>query len=364
MASVAIRYLRIRARKDGVAYYWIPSKALRNAGFAIRRLDDDRAIAITQAEQLNATLDAYYAGKPIEPAGPAPGTLAWADQQFQNGLDFSRLQERTRRDYSYNIRPALEWAGDIHVAKISRPAIMHWRETLYGPRDRGGLGEGNARNALVAFRRLMTHAYDQGWTKQHLALKLNLPAPAKREGTWTDDQVAKFGEAARQAGRRSMDVAVLLGWCLGQRPYDTRMLPWTAYGGSAFMIRQAKGGKLIKVPALPELRAALAETPRVSTQIVVNEATERPYTESAFQHVFAEIRAKAGLPRDLQFRDLRHTVATALGRAGCNVHQIQAVTGQETIEILQTYVHPDDSFAAAAIAKLGRSRRRAKRERS
>lgn len=46
--------------------------------------------------------------------------------------------------------------------------------------------------------------------------------------------------------------------------------------------------------------------------MVVSENTHRPYQESDFQHAFAEMRNGAGLPADLQFRDLRLTLATAL----------------------------------------------------
>ena len=61
--------------------------------------------------------------------------------------------------------------------------------------------------------------------------------------------------------------------------------------------------------------------------MVVSEVTGRPYQESDFQHTFAEIRDSAGLKKDLQFRDLRRTLATALGAAGCTDDQIRGVTG-------------------------------------
>ena len=60
------------------------------------------------------------------------------------------------------------------------------------------------------------------------------------------------------------------------------------------------------------MRALLDTTPRISTQMVVSENTHRPYQESDFQHAFAEMRNGAGSPSDLQFRDLRLTLATAL----------------------------------------------------
>jgi hypothetical protein len=112
---------------------------------------------------------------------------------------------------------------------------------------------------------------------------------------------------------------------------------------------------LVTAPVLPELRAALEAAPRISTQIVVNETTKRPWGESAFQHVFADIRDAAGLPKDLQFRDLRRTGATNLGRAGCTDDEIRAITGHLTRELVGIYVQPDETFAQNAMDKLRRA---------
>jgi integrase len=113
------------------------------------------------------------------------------------------------------------------------------------------------------------------------------------------------------------------------------------------------------VPALPELRALLDATPRRSTQIVVSEVTSRPYRESDFQHTFAEIRDAAALPKDLQFRDLRRTLATALGAAGCTDDQIRSVTGHKTRGVMAVYVRPDTTFADGAMDRLQKARQNA-----
>jgi hypothetical protein len=91
--------------------------------------------------------------------------------------------------------------------------------------------------------------------------------------------------------------------------------------------------------------------------MVVSEITERPYQESDFQHTFAGIREGAGLPKDLQFRDLPRTLATALGAAGCTDDQIRAVTGHKTRSVMSVYVRPDPTFADSAMKRLQRARR-------
>jgi integrase len=318
MGTVKIRHLIGRASKQEIAYYWVPTTKLRRAGFLIRRLSGDIAKAIAEAEALNEKLDPYYAGKPIGPVGPASGTLAALDHAFQSNRAFRKLGKSTQNSYCYGIKTALKWAGDMQVAKISRKAIMTWVNAIYDPKEVGGtgIGPGNARNAAVAFRRPMSFGHDSGWTNQNLALKLSLPVPPNRSVVWTEDQMRTFLATAKSRNRPSMALAVLLGWCLGQRPADLRVLAWSAYARNSFAIRQKKTGKLIAVPALPELRAALEAAPRISTQIVVSEATGRPYQESAFQHLFAEIRQAAKLPEELQVSRLAPHFGDGLGRGG------------------------------------------------
>jgi hypothetical protein len=123
--------------------------------------------------------------------------------------------------------------------------------------------------------------------------------------------------------------------------------------GQRITLRQAKTGKALpSIPVLPELKRMLDAAPRTAVQVVVSEETDRPYTTDNFQHLFASLRAKAELPNDLWFADLRRTVATTLGRAGCTEDEIRAITGHHTREVLQINVRPDPRFAEAAINKL------------
>jgi len=218
-------------------------------------------------------------------------------------------------------------------------------------------GPWNARAAGAALRRLMAFGRNQGWIEVNQATDLDLPTPASRERVWTLAERDTFVTAALAAGHASMALAVMLGWSLGQRPADLRTLAWSNYDDTAMALRQAKTGKLIWVPVLPELKRLLDATTRTAVQIVVSEQTGRPYQESAFQHEFARIRTAAALPNDLQFRDLRRTLATALGAAGCTDDEIRAITGHTTREVVAVYVRPDHTFAQGAMKKLEGAKR-------
>jgi integrase len=352
VGKVKMRYLVTRQRKAGPAHYWVPYPHLVKAGFEIARLSDDPAEAFKEAGKLNARLDAWYDGVPLEPAGTAPWSLQALDDLFQTDVQFTDLAPRTQRDYCYSIKPALNTFGVMPAAAISTVMITTWLRTLIA--ERGGA---NARNTGAALRRLLSFGRNQGWIKDNPATSLRLPTPASRFQVWTLAEVEQFSETAIAEGHTSMALAAVLGWCLGQRPADLRTLAWSAYDGRSITLRQAKTKREIKVPCLPELRRVLDVAKRTSPVMVVSETTNRPYQESAFQHTFAILRGKAGLPGDRQFRDFRRTVASQLGAAGCTEDQIMAVTGHRSRSVLARYIVPNDTFAKGAMVKLERARR-------
>lgn len=356
MVLVRVRYLVERPQKGHTLYYWLPTKKLQDAGFSSRRLSNERTEAMAQAERLNAELDLWYRDGPQPAASKVrPGSLQALHNLFEKDGSFTKLRERSQRDYAYAIRPALEWAGDMQAADISRKALRAWYRKLLE-----GRGPSNARNTMAVLRRLLSFGVDEGWLATNPALKMGLVTPASRARLWTLEERDRFVEQAMAEGRASVALAVMLGWCLGQRPADLRTLAWSAYDGQAVAIRQAKTDARVWIPAAPELRRLLDATPRRGVQIVVSEKTSRPYAESDLQHRFAAIRDAAGLPADLQFRDLRRTLATALGAAGCTDDQIRAVTGHRTRSVVAVYVRPDRTFAEGAMKRLESAKRDAK----
>jgi hypothetical protein len=86
----------------------------------------------------------------------------------------------------------------------------------------------------------------------------------------------------------------------------------------------------------------------------------KPYKEDHFRHCFADIRTAAGLDPDLRFMDLRRTAGTRLGDAGCTLHEIRAITGHLSLQVVARYVRPTTTQAEAAMRKLKRNQARTK----
>ena len=356
MGRVKARYLVTRPLKGAILHYWQPTAKLIAAGFRPRRLSDNPAEAFAQAEEENRRLDAWRDGTPLS-SGPKHRTdsLIALDDLFQRSDDFRSMAPRTQRDYCYSIKAGLDFAGDMRPGDLTKGIILDWHQ-----HQREARGPAASRNAAVALRRLLSFGVNRDWLPINPALALRLATPRGIDRVWTTAERDRFVVAAEEAGYPSMSLAVMLGWCLGQRPADLRTLAWSAYDGRTITLRQRKTGRLIAIPALPEMRRLLDAAPRAAVQIVVSESTGRPYQESAFQHRFAAIRAAAGLPAELQFRLFRHTLATALGAAGCTDDQIRGVTGHLTRGVVARYVQPDQSFADGAMKRLQEAGRKAK----
>jgi hypothetical protein len=124
----------------------------------------------------------------------------------------------------------------------------------------------------------------------------------------------------------------------------------------SFSITQSKRGARVRVPVMQETRRWIEETPRTSTRIIVSEATGRPFSTFHFGHEFARIRKAAGLPHDLQFRDLRRTALTEAGDSGATDDELRAMSGHTSREVLSVYVVPTGAQAAAAQNKRQRAR--------
>jgi len=167
----------------------------------------------------------------------------------------------------------------------------------------------------------------------------------------------------------------MLGLFTGQRQGDRLALADNDLLDGRRMFRQSKTQAIVTIREVPQLRARLeaakARTAAIAlrlsqgkdgrtAEIVIDEATGRPYNEHTYRHEFAKARAAAAvaLPslagkRD---QDLRDTAVTWLARAGATLPEIAGVTGHTTPksihDILKHYLAITPELADSAIEKL------------
>jgi len=352
VGSVKIRYLVEKRQKSRVLYYWQPARVLRKAGFEPRRLAErtnDLADAVREAEDLNRQLDAWRTGQ--GPAPIQPGTMPWLVKLYRSDDRYTGLAARTQRSYDQHIRVIEAWsarAGHPQLKIISRKACQTFYRSMRAT-------PAKATAVLRILHIVLQFAVDEGEITLNPAVKMRLKGSRARDQVWTPEQIDTFVAAAEANGRRSIGLAVRLGEGLGQRLGDVLRMAWTAYSGGLVRLRQRKTGKLIDVPVTDRLRLALDQAHRTATTMVVSETTGRPYIEQNFAVLFRGIATAAGLPPELQFRDLRRTAVVRLAEAGCSVPEIAAITGHSLRTanyILEVYCPRNTTMAQHAIARL------------
>ncbi len=362
MSRIKIRHLVAKPQRGGhVLYYWQPAQPLRLAGFLTRRLAErtnNLADAIVEAEAFNAEVDAWRAGHQSSPV--QPDTIPWLVKLYRTDPRYTELADRTQHSYEQCIRIIEAWserAGHPPLASIERKHVRaFYRSMQPTPAQAAGV--------IRVLRLLLNFAVDEGLLQQNPAQKQRLAAQKPRQAVWEPEDVDRFAKAARDLGRPSMALAVLLGANLGQREGDVLVLAWSQFDGTSIHVWQRKTGRLVSVPVTTELRQALAAAPREAPNVLISETTGRPYKEDHFRHEFARIRKVAGIGA-LWFMDLRRTAVVRLAEAGCSVPEIAAITGHElqrTVTILETYLPRTTIMARNAIAKLEEYKRRPKLE--
>lgn len=339
-------------------WYWEPPLRLRRShGLEVRALGADQAAAWAHARKLNRDL----AG--LDPDQAPPGTVAWLFEQFFAGERFASLAPATQKDYRWLAKRLGETRiGSTSLGRLSARALRSRHADRIYRLLRDASGHATAHYACRfarrvwkwAGRRELVDAHPNPWAGMELA---GLP---QRHQRWTADQVLAVVAKAVELGRASIGLAVLLAYWLGHRQSDVLALTWTVLD-EGFRQTSKTGVRVpIVAAAYPELASALAaertrqeEARLASTHVVVCEMTGRPWLPDTFRHEFRAIADAAGLPRELQFRDLRATATTELADAGADVVALSTHTGHLTVEMARRYTRRTaDGFQRAAAQRL------------
>ena len=212
----------------------------------------------------------------------------------------------------------------------------------------------------MVLRLVLKFAIDEGEIESNVAAAMDIEGNPPRHQIWDNNQIAAVIAKAAAMGHPSIGLAVALAHNTAQRQGDLLRMSWSQYDGRSIRLRQRKTGTFLDVPCTEQLKAVLDATPRIGTLMVMFEATGRPYPEGTFARRFREVARAAGLPDDLQFRDLRRTAAVQLAEAQCTNPEIAAITGhsiERTAAILEVYVPRNSVMAGHAITKLEDYRR-------
>ena len=195
---------------------------------------------------------------------------------------------------------------------------------------------------LAQLRRLLSWAYDRGRIDVNHALKIEPLVPAghsRKDCIWTTEDQHRFLAVVPEAMRRLFLIALYT--C--QRKSDLCRLSWSNLDDDGWLaIKQGKTGAKVELPvfALRPLNDIIATLPH-DQAVMLTTAQGRPWKADNVRTRFTEYRHAVGI-EDLTFHDLRGTGLQMLAEAGCTEKQIAAVTGHQTLAMVQHYTKGAD----------------------
>jgi integrase len=374
MSDSKPRYFVEKPQKGGTLYYWQPGKGLIAQGYKPVPLSRDRAEAIRQAEAINAKVDQQRGGQQVL-AQNRHGTLPWLIEQYKQSVDYYKLRDSTKLTRKYDFARVLLWSASLRdpplrtITKLNANTL--WKQIH--------VDEGyptTATRIIKLCSTLWTWALDADLdiVASNPFRKLKLDPLPPRDEVWQPGQIADVVETALATYRQSIALAIIIAKNTCQRESDVLAMRWSQFDGKYLKVTQEKTGATVTIPVTAELKYWLDDALRARSeakvvsladatdgQIVVNEATGRRWHKGNFQVRFRKICRAAGIPDDLQFRDLRRTGTTVLAEAGCSHPEIASIGGwkQHTVaKMMEVYGKANVTMADNAILKLEAYRKR------
>lgn len=111
-----------------------------------------------------------------------------------------------------------------------------------------------------------------------------------------------------------------------------------------------KNGRRQIIALSPLACSLLAELESVGPYFFIGETPEVPWSATAVEHAWRQIRKKAGC-RDVQIRDLRRTAATWMVAGGENLMTIKEILHHSSVATTQIYARADQTTVRAALGR-------------
>lgn len=273
----------------------------------------------------------------------APGTVGGTIIAYKRSLEWEALAPATRQNYTIYLHP-IERLAHLRLADVKRAHLYALRDALAKAR-----GKGAATGFVRAVQALLTWALRRGLIEHSPAHRLETPQGGHLVA-WSLAQA----RAALKLLPPHLARVVLLGMHTGQRRGDLCRLAWTQYDGAAIRLVQQKTGRALVIPVGAELRAALDGWRREATATtILTDASGRPWKPGYLSEALPAAMERAGLP-PLGVHGLRKLAAAMLADAGCSTHEVAAITGHETLSMVQLYTKSADQqrLASAAVHRL------------
>lgn len=258
-------------------------------------------------------------------AEPVKGTWDALITGYLKSAKFKKLRDSTKgenRREAENIRR--KW-GKFPVDRLEPRHILEWQDELCDT-------PGKANNMLACVKLLLRWGKPRGFKHQDPAAGIEELKIGELR-SWTDGELAKF-EATWPVGSRERLIYALALYT-GQRKSDLLAMTRAHIDGGWMGVAQQKTGVRLAIPVHVELAAALAATPS-SGLALIQRLDGKSLKSRELHDVFAAATAKAELT-GCTLHGLRKAAARKLAEAGATPHEIMAITGHQTLGMVQHY---------------------------
>lgn len=343
-AGMKIRHLRQRPS----GWYFVPSKRMKDTGYSSEALGKDPIRAAARAQELNEQWDRdRTAPKSVK---PPHGSLAWLYGEYQASSWYSDVSTAYQYDVERAARLILSSPlGRQEVGAIRRSDCRRLYEAVLAATSREP-----ANKCIKVLRRIFNYGIELELIQTNPAAGMGLKQNPPRKIVWEPEWVDQFIAKAVEMNKPGWAIAVAIGYDTSQRLRQVISALHGQFDGEGISFPAVKGGKAVWAPLEPRTIQLIKSTPRRAVTLVYGDRGT-PITQTAyFARIFREIRAAAGIPDHVWFKDLRRTAATeALAGGG----RSEALTGhQPNSPILKHYETP--SRAAARSAQEARKKGR------
>jgi integrase len=343
----------LRGKKQGQgrprwrARYRDPSGRERSKSFA-RKVDAEQFLVGIEDTKLR--------GAYVDPQLGRVAFGEWAERWFRTTADLKPSSRRTYRKLLDNqILPAFERAT---LGAIDTLAVREWIAGLVEQ----GLSPSRIRNAHQVLSQILAAGVEGGRIARNPAAGVRLPRIVRRDmhfltARQVEDLAAAIDPRYRLLVRFAAYTGLRAGELVALRVRHLNLLRGRCeVGESATEV----DGRLVWGPTktyarrtvpLPrflceQLAAYLAGRPHGPDDLVFTAPQGGPLREQKFvAGIFKPAAARAGLPHQLRFHDLRHTCASLLIAQGASVKAVQAQLGHASATVtLDRYGHlfPDE----------------------
>jgi len=277
--------------------------------------------------------------------------------------DFAKLSGATQKTYESRLAVVCETPvqmgkllGNMRLGDISLKHITYAYDRWL---NESGQRAANYNASCLSI--VLNHA------RRHEAILYNPVSLLKRKTDkprrvlWSRDHVQTFLQTAYSKwSYRSIGLIVHMAYEWGQRIGDMRLLKWDDidFDQERVDITQSKRGAEVHLPIDDGLLNMLVQQkkdfgfqPYVAPHVKPKNGAYPPYDDIEVHQYVNRVKDYAGLPEELQARDLRRTAITEMAEAGVDLAGIMQVSGHQNPNSVKPYLVNTFSGASNALAK-------------